>query len=187
MAKSDLLTSRLHAENARSIELVAQRMRQTLIEVEGEEVGRALYSMDWLQQRVRWHLNPDQCDGAVFLAVREGCASSQAAVAEAPNHGEVAGHLIVRVEQQEEGQKYGLISTIYVEPDTRRSGVGERLMRAGEDWLRGKKLLLSTTWTSAANAKLISLLKGRGYQIHGRSKHDTTGTEMVNLARTLDP
>ena len=32
-----------------AIDLVAERMRATLIEVEGEDAGGAMYSMDWLR------------------------------------------------------------------------------------------------------------------------------------------
>lgn len=38
------------------IDLVAQRMRRTLIDVEGEETGTALYTMEWLRDQVRFHL-----------------------------------------------------------------------------------------------------------------------------------
>src|SRR5437762_9348922 len=43
------------------LELAARRMRLTLNEVLGEEAGTALYSMEWLRQRVLWHLNPANC------------------------------------------------------------------------------------------------------------------------------
>lgn len=41
------------------IERVAQGMRQTLIEVEGEGEARSasMYSLDWLRERLRWHLD----------------------------------------------------------------------------------------------------------------------------------
>ena len=37
------------------IKLVAQRMRQTLVEVLGEEKGGSMYTMDWLVNRVTGH------------------------------------------------------------------------------------------------------------------------------------
>ena len=40
----------------------------------GEEAGTSLYSMEWLRQRVLWHLNPANCTGQVFLAEgADGC------------------------------------------------------------------------------------------------------------------
>ena len=51
------------------INLVAERMRDTLIEVEGLEVGGNLYSIDWLRARVKWHLDPATALAKVFLAV----------------------------------------------------------------------------------------------------------------------
>ena len=50
------------------IDRAAQWMRATLIEVEGEETGITLYSLDWLRQRVRWHLDPACSLAAVLLA-----------------------------------------------------------------------------------------------------------------------
>src|SRR5438034_4585227 len=82
------------------INLVAQRMRDTLIEVEGPDVGAALYSMDWLRERVRWHLNLQTALAKVFLAVQDD--------------GKVIGHTIVRKEVDPQGSPYGLFSTTYV-------------------------------------------------------------------------
>ena len=65
------------------IHLVAQRMRQTLVEVLGEEKGGEMYTMDWLIERVRWHLNFKNTDGRVFLSVSQG--------------GEIIGHAIARI------------------------------------------------------------------------------------------
>jgi hypothetical protein len=79
------------------IALVAQRMRDTLVEVEGPEVGGSLYSMDWLRERVRWHLNPLEAVARVYLAID---ADQQ-----------VIGHTIVRKEEDEERGTFGLFST----------------------------------------------------------------------------
>ena len=45
---SDISTIQINPHSTDEIELVAARMRQTLIEVLGEEEGTALSSMDWL-------------------------------------------------------------------------------------------------------------------------------------------
>ena len=42
------------------IALVASRMQKTLIEVMGEKRGSNFYSMEWLVERVQWHLNPER-------------------------------------------------------------------------------------------------------------------------------
>jgi len=153
------------------IDLVAQRMRATLIEVEGEETGTAVYSMDWLRERVRWHLDSSQVKAQVFLA-----ANAQ---------GDILGHTIVRQEFEENGNSYGLVSTTFVAPDARRSGVADKLLQAGEDWMRSLGLGSCATWTSSTNLKLIRMYVKHGYRQTATHVHETTGTLMVRLERTL--
>ncbi len=131
------------------IELVAQRMRLTLIEVLGEEAGTALYDMEWLRQRVRWHLDPAQCTGQIFLAEEAG--------------GAIAGHLIVRLECNEDGDEIGLISTIYVDPERRGRGIGTRLLDAGEEWIRARGRSVAAYDTAETHRSMIGLLQARGY------------------------
>src|SRR5262249_43442082 len=101
------------------VDLVAQRMLQTLIEVEGPARGSSLYTMEWLVARVRWHLDPKVCRGRVLLA-------------ELP-HKQVAGHTIVRLESTESAQ-FGLVSTTYIDPAHRRTGVASALLVYSERW-----------------------------------------------------
>ena len=150
---------------------VARGMRQTLIEVEGEAVGTALYTMDWLIQRVRWHLDPHECIGKVYLAE--------------DRHGRILGHTIVRIEFEDDGRKYGLFSTTYVDPAARRRTVASDLLAHGEVWMRSHDLPTAATWTSAANKKLINLYHKHGYEITAHYTHDVTGTPMVKLGKML--
>jgi hypothetical protein len=48
------------------VDLVAARMRETLVEVLGRERGEVMYTMEWLRARVRRHMHPSR---AVFVAV----------------------------------------------------------------------------------------------------------------------
>ena len=145
-------------------------MRQTLLEVEGE-VGRTMYTMDWLRDRVAFHLDPTRSTGAVFIAVG--------------GDGELLGHTIVRVEHHADGRCFGLFSTTWVEPAARRLGLADRLLAQGEAWMQGHALPEAATWTSAANQKLIGLYVKRGYAQTESGPNDLTGTEMVRLARAL--
>lgn len=147
------------------IVLVAERMRRTLIEVLGEERGTAMYSMEWLRDRVGFHLDPARSDGQVFLAVDPG--------------GEIHGHTIVRVERDDDGRRIGLFSTTYVVPARRRSGEASQLLRRGEEWMRERELPAAVTYTSETNAKLIALYEKHGYRIVLRS------SEMVRLHKRL--
>ena len=151
------------------IDWVARGMRRTLIEVEGEEVGTALYTIDWLIQRVRWHLDPDQCIGKVFVAE------------DRPGH--IIGHTIVRIEFEDDGRKYGLFSTTYVDPASRKRAVASDLLLHGENWMHSHDLHAAATWTSATNKKLISLYEKHGYEITAHYTHDVTGTPMVKLGK----
>jgi GNAT superfamily N-acetyltransferase len=163
----------IDADSAAEIALVAQRMRQTLVEVEGEAVGTALYTLEWLTDRVRWHLDSSQCTGAVFVAVANG--------------GRVLGHTIVRAESQRPGGRFGLFSTTYVEPAARGQGVASNLLIHGERWMVELGLCEAATWTSATNAKLIKLYGKHGYGVTDEHVHDVTGTRMVRLTRALHP
>jgi GNAT superfamily N-acetyltransferase len=142
-----------------------------LIEVEGEVTGNALYTLDWLRDRVRWHLDPGLSTAAVLLAEGTG--------------GRVLGHTIVRRETDENGNTFGLVSTTYVDPDARRANIGQRLLHAGEQWFRELSLPISATWTSAQNAKLIRLYQKNDYRIVETQTHETTGTAMLKLEKRL--
>ena len=161
----------INAASAAEVALVAQRMRQTLIEVEGEAVGTALYSLEWLQERVRWHLDPDTCTGAVFLAIGE-------------DEG-ILGHTIVRVELQETVTRFGLFTTTYVDPAARRRAVADRLLIHGEQWMKRLRLDEAATWTSGTNLKLIRLYAKHGYVVTQNHTHETTGTLMVKLTKVF--
>ena len=151
------------------IELVAQRMRDTLIEVEGADVGTALYSMQWLRERVKWHLNPQTASAKIFLAV--------------DTDEQIIGHTIVRKEIDEHGNVHGLFSTTYVVPAARGTGVADQLLLTGERWMRETGLPSAATWTSATNAKLIALYTKHGYIEAAQHMHEVTGTVMVKLVR----
>src|SRR5262249_58949350 len=103
------------------LDLVTRRMRLPPQEVLGEEAGTALYSMEWLRQRLLWHLNPASCTGQVFLA-------------EAAD-GAIVGHTIVRLDADDAGAPIGLFATTYVAPEARRRGVASCLLLPGQAWL----------------------------------------------------
>ena len=169
---NDLHIRAIDPHSMAEIDLVAQRMRATLIEVEGEETGTALYSMDCLRERVLWHLNADLVQAQVLLAVN--------------SQGDILGHTIVRREFEEDGSAYGLVSTTFVVPDARRSGVAEALLLAGEEWMRALGLGSSATWTSGSNHKLIRLYEKHGYCQTATHVHEITATRMVKLEKRLD-
>jgi GNAT superfamily N-acetyltransferase len=153
----------LNPDAVGEVEWVAARMRQTLEEVLGAERGRAMYTMDWLIARVRWHLDPEQATAEVFLA------EDQAK--------ELLGHTIVRVERDEAGEAFGLFSTTFVVPAARRSGVATRLLLAGEAWMRAHQLPEAATFTGDHNTKLIQLYQRHGYTL------SAVPPEMVRLSK----
>lgn len=145
--------------------LVAVRMRDTLIEVLGEETGGAMYTLDWLERRVCWHLDPTCCTGEVFLA-------------EAAD-GHIVGHTIVRVEGEAGVPPHGLFSTTYVAPAARRSGVAAALLMTGEAWMRARGLSEAVTFTDRDNTKLQGLYLARGYTLTPAER------DFVRLAKPL--
>ncbi len=143
-------------------------MRATLIEVLGEERAVEMYSLEWLRERVPFHLDGKFCTGAVLWA-------------EDSSHAYM-GHTIVRVEAEESDQAaFGLFSTIYVEPHARRHGLARAMIERGEAWMRQHSLKRFATNTGAHNEKLIRLFESSGYAIVLREG------EMVQLARASHP
>lgn len=141
----------IDAENQDEQTLVAERMRLTLEEVLGAERGGNYYSMEWLRNRLLQHLDPEQNTAQVLLA-------------EDADDG-IQGHTIVRVEQDEQGQPFGLYSTTYVVPEARRRGVANLLVEAGEEWLLAQGMRRLATDTARGNGKLIHLFERRGYHV----------------------
>jgi GNAT superfamily N-acetyltransferase len=133
------------------ITLVAERMRATLVEVLGEPRGGSMYTMDWLIERVRWHLNPAECDGQVLL-----CEAAP---------GGVVGHIIVRRDLEPSLGTLGLISTIFVVPEFRRQAVAKALIAHGEQWMLTRKLPLAATYTNVSNTRLHRLFESLGYRL----------------------
>lgn len=155
----------LDPQSEAEIELVARRMRATLMEVVGAARGEAMYSLDWLQDRVRFHLDPARSTAAVYLAVRPD--------------GTIAGHTIVRIEEEEGRAPFGLFSTTYVAAEHRRQGVATALLEKGEAWIRAQGLGESATYTARDNEPLIEHYRRHGYVLTPANE------EMVRLTRTL--
>lgn len=149
------------ADSAEEVAWVAQRMRATLVEVLGQERGEAMYTLDWLDRRVRFHLDASQCQGQVFIWVEPGRQRQ--------------GYTIVR----REGPGLGLFSTTFVEESGRRRGVAGALVEAGEVWMRQQGLGQAATYTADHNLPLQRLFIGRGYCL------TTAENGFVKLSRQL--
>jgi GNAT superfamily N-acetyltransferase len=152
------------------VALVAGGMRRTLVEVLGEERGTALYTMEWLVERVLWHLDPGKSAAQVFLAEARD--------------GSILGHTIVRRETAEDGLEYGLFSTTYVDPAARRRGAATGLLRRGEEWMIGQGMRRAVTYTAAGNTGLVRLYERFGYVLRTGLAHED-GSPMVELAKAL--
>ena len=160
-----MLIRPIQPSSKEEITLVALRMRETLNEVLGPERGTSMYSLDWLQDRVRFHVDPERCEGQVFVAV-------------APD-GVILGHAIIRLEELEGEGPIGLFSTLFVDVNHRRAGVATALMATVEDWLQSKKRTRVVYHTATSNHKLIQLFQKRGYNIALSTE------DMVRLVKNL--
>ena len=149
---------------AQELDLIAARMRATLVEVLGQQEGESLYSLEWLRDRAASHLDGTY-PGAIFVARRRADAHS-------------LGHVIVRQERDDDGA-LGLVSTIYVVPEARRSGVASSLLHAAHHWFDSRRLCRSATDTSQANLPLIRLFERFGYAVVFRSEEK----KMVRLMK----
>ncbi|MEZ4223635.1 MAG: GNAT family N-acetyltransferase [Polyangiaceae bacterium] len=148
------------------IELVARRMRETLVDVLGRERGESMYSLEWLRDRVRWHLDAEACKGDVLLAEHAG---------------NIVGHTIVRVDLDDSARQIGLFSTFWVEPTSRRRGIAEALLRSGEAWLAEQGMTTVCTNTAESNTRLLSLLEKHGYTLAFRAAE----VSMVQMTKQL--
>lgn len=72
--------------SAAEIDLVADGMRLTLVDVLGHAEGGSMYSMDWLRERVLFPLDPAQSTAVVYVAVDPDAR--------------IVGHAIARVERK---------------------------------------------------------------------------------------
>ena len=144
------------------INLVAKRMRETLTEVMGPEKGEALYSIDWLLERVRWHLDPDSTNGRVFLTE--------------DRMGNITGHAIARIDRD---SSFGYFSTIFVETSARRNGLAAKLVEKVEAWFVEAGMPEVVYNTADNHTAVISLFQSHGYDI----AHSAGG--MVQLSKVL--
>ena len=129
------------------IELVASRMKLTLVEVLDRARADELFDDRQLVDRVHWHLHEPRAE---VLLVEVG--------------GEIAGHSIVRVEQEHD-REIGLFSTTYVHPPFRRAGLASLLLADGERWMRRAGMTEAASYTDANNRKLIELYRRHGYSV----------------------
>ena len=139
----------INPDSKKEIGLVSKRMRQTLIEVIGENEGQSMYSLDWLKERLLWHLHPDR-EAAVYLSKSQD---------------KITGHAIVRVENVNEELSYGHFSTIYIEPKSRKKGIATALIKKVENWCLEKQLPAIIYNTAEDNFKLIELFENLGFII----------------------
>lgn len=165
-ASSQLRIREINPESSSEVSLVASRMRQTLVEVLGEEKGAALYSMDWLLERVRWHLDQEQTTAKIFLVEDQD--------------GEILAHAIARIEHDDNSRAYGYFSTVFVDPKERDKGIATSLVLHIESWFRDMKMSKIVYNTAENHFKLIQLFERQGYQITARQ------SEMVQLTKKLD-
>jgi hypothetical protein len=91
--KSDVKIREIDPILINEIELVAIRMRQTLVKVLGPEKGTVLYTLEWLLERVRWHLDSQQTTAKIYFA---------------EENTRTVGHAIARIEKDEVNVPCGL-------------------------------------------------------------------------------
>ncbi len=144
------------------INLVAQRMQQTLVEVLGPEKGETMYSLDWLIERVRWHLDLQKTNGKVLILEDQSKA--------------IIGHAIARIDYNSPG---GLFSTVFIEKSCRRIGGASKLINHVEAWFTKNRVTKIVYNTAENHTPILKLFMSRGYAI----THTENG--MVQLTKVL--
>ncbi len=121
--------------------------------------------MDWLVSRVLWHLDTSQTVARIFLLENSEL--------------QIQGHAIARIETDENENKYGYFSTIFIEPKSRNVGLANTLLIHVESWFREMKMPKVIYNTAENHTKLIRLFERNGFQITDKQ------SEMVQLAKWL--
>jgi ribosomal protein S18 acetylase RimI-like enzyme len=100
-----------------------------------------------LARRARAELEPTR--GGEIWALRDAARDPEQALADALGREDhlvlvgtiddaVVGYSVVHIEALPNGDRLGLLTDLYVEPDARQVGVGEALMNAVLEWCREK-------------------------------------------------
>lgn len=158
-------------DEVETIDVIAQRMRLTLVEVLGAARADEMFDHSELLERVHWHLDRSEPGRAAEVFVAEDAT------------GRIVGHTMVRCQSGEpfEPGLVGLFATTYVEPGARRTGAASALLSRGEHWMRQHGLSTASTFTDPGNARLQALYVRHGYQ--WTRVEDT----WMRAAKTLDP
>lgn len=132
----------LNPNSKQEIDLVADQMQKTLVDVMGPEKGTNYYSKSWLKERVKYHIDLAD-DAVVFVACDDN---------------KVIGQAIVRIELDKDKLKYGYFSTIYIQPKYRQQGVASELVKKIINWCSNKRLPYIVYNTAKNHQKMKSLL-----------------------------
>jgi GNAT superfamily N-acetyltransferase len=146
------------------IRWVASHMKQTLVEVLGQEKGSSLYTDDWLINRVRWHLDPNLTTAKVLI------------VEQGPT---LVAHAIARTESDSDSSVYGYFSTIFVLPEARHQGIASSLILEVEAWFKTLKMKKIVYHTAEDHSKVIRLFERHGFTVTHREN------QMVQLTKLL--
>ena len=79
------------------------------------------------------------------------------------------------------------ISTMYVAPDSWRTGVGRRLMAAAVDHLVEAGFATAVLWVLSTNERAIRFYEATGWVADGTSKADTVGDVPITEIRMIRP
>lgn len=118
--------------------------------------------MEWLRDRVLWHLDSKNTNGKVYVVAAKG---------------QVIAHAIARVDQTPE--VFGYFSTLFVEPSFRRTGLAKALVDHVERWFRSENMPFILYNTASSHHTLINLFEKKGFSISLKDG------EMIQLKKIL--
>lgn len=104
-------------------------------------------------------------------------------VVEELNTGNIVGHSIFSVKENEDGMKYGFCFTRFIAPNHRKKGLATKLLQQAEEWweMNGARYIIAHTHVT--NSKLQQLFLKFGFKKNG--PHQGNGYMYYTLRKEL--
>lgn len=95
----------------------------------------------------------------------------------------ICGHVTTGLSRDDDLCGQGEIWAIYVDPLRWGTGIGQRLLTAGCEQLRGQGVAIAGLWVLEGNVRARRFYESAGWRWHGTRRTDTIGDDLVHEVR----